>query len=77
LHGREAETQGQCLMCPDSDGFVMNCLEEGTLGYPVLAGNLVSNQNGRRSPQMASSIKHTVRTAQAAASTTCLAAQGR
>jgi hypothetical protein len=27
-------------MCPDSDGFVMNRLEEGALGDPVLAGNL-------------------------------------
>jgi hypothetical protein len=30
-------------MCLDSDGFVMNRLEEGALGDPVLAGNLVLN----------------------------------
>jgi hypothetical protein len=39
-------------MCPDSDVFAMNRLEEGALGDPVLAGNLVLNPNGRRSPRM-------------------------
>ncbi len=34
--GREAEPRGPCPMCPDSDGFVMNRLEEGALGDPVL-----------------------------------------
>jgi hypothetical protein len=52
LHGREAEPQGPCSMCQDSDGFAMNRLEEGALGDPVLAGNLVLYPNGRRSPQM-------------------------
>ena len=33
---------------PCSDGFVMNRLEEGALGDPVLAGNLVFNPDGRR-----------------------------
>jgi hypothetical protein len=31
-----------------SDGFSMNRLEEGALGGPVLAGNLVYNPDGRR-----------------------------
>jgi hypothetical protein len=35
-------------MGPDSDGFLMNRLEEGALGGPVLAGNLVYNLDGRR-----------------------------
>ncbi len=48
MHGREAEPRGPCPMCgPDSDGFVMNRhglrVEEGALGDPVLAGNLVLN----------------------------------
>ncbi len=34
-------------MGPVSDGFLMNRLEEGTLGGPVLAGNLVYNLDGR------------------------------
>ena len=50
--GREAEPRGPCPMCPDADGFVMNRLEEGALGDPVLAGNLVLNPNGRRSPRL-------------------------
>ena len=33
-------------MGPDSDGFVMNRLEEGALGDPVLAGNPVYNLDG-------------------------------
>jgi len=33
---------------PYSDGFLMNRLEEGALGGPVLAGNLVYNPDGRR-----------------------------
>ncbi len=37
-------------MCSDSDGFFMNRLEEGVLGDPVLAGNLILNPNGCRSP---------------------------
>ncbi len=32
----------------DSDGFIMNCLEEGALGDSVLAGNLVYNPDGRQ-----------------------------
>ncbi len=50
--GREVEPRGPCLMCLDSDGFVMNRLEEGELGDPLLAGNLVLTPNGRRSPQL-------------------------
>jgi hypothetical protein len=36
----------------DSDGFLMNHLEDGTLGYPVLAGDLVLGQDGRRASQV-------------------------
>ncbi len=34
----------------DSDGFIMNSLEEGALGDPVLAGNLVYYLDGRQQP---------------------------
>jgi hypothetical protein len=34
--------------CPNSDRFKMNRLEEGALGDPVLASNLVYNLDGRR-----------------------------
>jgi hypothetical protein len=33
---------------PCSDGFLLNSLEEGTLGDPVLAGYLVYNPYGSR-----------------------------
>ena len=36
------------LYGPCSDGFLMNRLEEGALGDPVLAGNLVFDPDGRR-----------------------------
>jgi hypothetical protein len=39
-------------MCQDSDGFVMNRLEEGALGDPVLAGNVVLYPDGRRLQHM-------------------------
>jgi hypothetical protein len=48
LHGHEAEPRGPCPLYPDSAGFVMNSLEEGVLGVPVLAGNLVLNPNGKK-----------------------------
>ena len=41
-------------MCPDSDGFVMNRLEEGALGDPVLAGNSMITLMGTADPPVAS-----------------------
>ena len=35
-------------MGPGWDGFIMNLLEEGALGDPVRAGNLVYNLDVRR-----------------------------
>ncbi len=52
MHGRGVEPRGPCPMCQDSDGFLMNCLEEGASGDPVLAGNLVLDPNGHRSQRM-------------------------
>jgi len=46
--GRGTQSRRSCPMGPDSDGFIMNRLEEGALGDPVLAGNLVYNLDGRR-----------------------------
>ena len=46
--GRGTQSRRSCPMGPDSDGFKMNRLEEGALGDPVLAGNLVFNLDGRR-----------------------------
>jgi len=46
--GRGTRSQRSSPMGPDSDGFIMNRLEEGALGDPVLAGNLVYNLDGRR-----------------------------
>ena len=47
--GRGTQSRRSCPMGPDSDGFIMNRLEdsEGALGDPVLAGNLVYNLDGR------------------------------
>ena len=45
--GRGTQSRRSCPMGPDSDGFIMNRLEEGALGDPVLAGNLVSDLDGR------------------------------
>ncbi len=50
---RSLEGRARCARTvQDSDGFVMNRLEEGAFGDPVLAGNLVLNPNGRRSQRM-------------------------
>jgi len=47
-HGQGTGSLRSCPTGPYSDGFILNRLEVGTLGCPVLAGNLIYDPDGRR-----------------------------